>query len=272
MTDHSTSKRRELALSASRANDYQRCPLLFRFRTIDRLAEPKTRAQVRGTVVHAVLEQLHSLERPERTFARAVKTIRPCWEQLLEQEPELAELIPAAETEQFFIEARELIRGYFLMENPQGFDAAGIEHYVDLHLPSGIPVRGFIDRIDIAPTGEIRIVDYKTGRKPPARFGTEAQFQMRFYALLYWRLSGSLPTQLRLMYLSSSEDLVLSPDAQDLEFFEAELVELWERIRRDGHSGIFRPRESRLCDWCAFWQLCPAKGGVPPEYPGWPGP
>src|SRR5699024_4561799 len=49
--------RRPLALSASRAADFRRCPLLYRLRAIDRVPEPKTRAQVLGTVVHSVLEE-----------------------------------------------------------------------------------------------------------------------------------------------------------------------------------------------------------------------
>ena len=38
---------------------------------------------------------------------------------------------------------------------------------MDFTLPNGVPVRGFIDRVDIAPTGEVRVVDYKTGKAPP---------------------------------------------------------------------------------------------------------
>lgn len=57
-----------LALSPSRANDYQQCPLLYRFRAIDKLPEPKTVAQVKGTLVHAVLEEMHGWPRNERLF------------------------------------------------------------------------------------------------------------------------------------------------------------------------------------------------------------
>ena len=38
---------RRPALSPSRAADFKQCPLLYRFRAIDRLAELPTRAQVR---------------------------------------------------------------------------------------------------------------------------------------------------------------------------------------------------------------------------------
>ena len=45
------------ALSPSRASDFLNCPLLYRFRTIDRLPEPPDPVAVRGTLVHAVLEK-----------------------------------------------------------------------------------------------------------------------------------------------------------------------------------------------------------------------
>ena len=143
--------------------------------------------------------------------------------------------------------------------------------YVDAVLPNGVPVRGFIDRVDIAPTGEIRVVDYKTGKKPSPRFSDEAKFQMRFYALVYWRMFGTIPHQLRLMYLKVIDSLFLAPSREELEFFERDLGDLWHKIQSDGQSGNFRPNPSKLCNWCSFQALCPIYGGTPPEYPGWPG-
>ena len=46
---------RRPSLSPSRAADFKTCPLLYRFRTIDRLPEKKSLAAVRGTLVHSVL-------------------------------------------------------------------------------------------------------------------------------------------------------------------------------------------------------------------------
>ncbi|SKX04956.1 RecB family exonuclease [Mycobacteroides abscessus subsp. massiliense] len=45
---------------------------------------------------------------------------------------------------------------------------------------------------------------------------------------------------------------------------------IWRAIQNLGTTGDFRPNPSRLCDWCAHQSLCPAFGGTPPPYPGWP--
>ncbi|OHO32079.1 exodeoxyribonuclease V subunit beta [Corynebacterium sp. HMSC034B08] len=260
---------RPLALSPSRASDYKRCPLQYRFRAIDRLPEPSTEAQVKGTLVHAVLEEMFTWPREERTYPAAVKRLKPTWEQMRIDDPTCAE--PVEDDYQLLVDARTLLRGYFTMENPLGFDAHAQEMPVDFTLPNGVPVRGFIDRVDIAQTGEVRVVDYKTGKKPLPRYSQDAQFQMRFYALVYWRLFGVVPTQLKLMYLKVMDSMILTPSREELEYFERDLAELWWKIEADGKAGSFRPQQSKLCGWCAFQSLCPAFGGTPPEYPGWPG-
>src|SRR5882757_3191396 len=84
------------SLSPSRAADFKTCPLLFRFRTIDKLPEQPSADRVRGTLVHAVLERLFDLPAAERTPEAAAALVAPSWAALLEQEPGLAEIFAAA--------------------------------------------------------------------------------------------------------------------------------------------------------------------------------
>ena len=259
-------KRAPLALSPSRCADYLQCPLLFRFRALDRLPEPKTVAQVKGTLVHAVLEEMHKLPREQRLYPAAVKQLKPTWADMCAKDKDLLELVPEEELYDFLVECRSLLRGYFEMENPQGFDAYATEMYVDTVLPNGVPVRGFIDRVDVAPTGQVRVVDYKTGKKPLPRYSDQAKFQMRFYALVYWRLYGRIPDQLRLMYLKVMDSMFLAPSKEELEYFERDLADLWAKIQADIEAGQFKTKTSKLCGWCPHQSLCPEFGGTPPEF------
>ena len=65
------------ALSPSRAADFMQCPLLYRFRVVDRLPEAPSSAAARGTVVHAVLERLFDLPAAERTLDAARALLAP---------------------------------------------------------------------------------------------------------------------------------------------------------------------------------------------------
>ena len=131
-------------------------------------------------------------------------------------------------------------------------------------------LRGFVDRIDVAPTGEVRVVDYKTGRAPREMSESKALFQMKFYALVLLRTRGIVPAQLRLLYLASGTVLTYAPDEDELLRFERTLSAIWKAILAAGVTGDFRPKPSRLCDWCDHKSLCPSFGGTPPPYPGWP--
>jgi putative RecB family exonuclease len=74
------------------------------------------------------------------------------------------------------------------------------------------------------------------------------------------------------MYLADGEALTYRPDEGELRRFARTLDAMWSAILLAGKSGDFRPNPSKLCDWCSHQALCPAFGGTPPEYPGWPEP
>lgn len=157
------------ALSPSRAGDFLSCPLRYRFRTIDHLPEPQSAAAVRGTVVHKVLENLFDLPAAQRTPEQAGGLLVPAWEQILDAAPEVAEIFGppdgaagAAEgLDDWLTSCRAVLDRYFTLEDPRRLEPAEREVYVETLLDSRLLLRGFVDRIDVAPDGAIRVVDYK---------------------------------------------------------------------------------------------------------------
>ncbi len=264
---------RRPALSPSRASDFKQCPLLYRFRAIDRLPEPSSVAQVRGSVVHAALEQLYLLPAAQRVPETAMALAAPAWERVVAEKPSVVDDVTPELRATLLDEARALLSGYYRLEDPTRFDPQSCEQRVEVELADGTLLRGFVDRIDVADTGELRVVDYKTGKAPPeARALAEfkAMFQMKFYAVALLRSRGVLPARLRLIYLADSQVLDYTPDLDELLRFEKTLMAIWQAIRSAGATGDFRPNPSRLCDWCAHRAHCPVFGGTPPPYPGWP--
>jgi putative RecB family exonuclease len=244
------------------------CPLLYRFRVIDRLPEKPSPAAVRGTLVHAVLERLYDLPSGERTVAAAQALLDPQWTRLLSETPEFATLFADdAEHERWLGQARQMLERYFALEDPQRLEPAQRELYVEAVLDSGLMLRGFIDRLDVAPSGDVRVVDYKTGSAPGRDFEAKALFQMKFYALVLWRLHGTVPRVLQLMYLGNGEVLRYAPDEADLRATERKVQALWEAIERSLTTREWRARRSRLCDWCDHQAICPEWGGTPPPVP-----
>ncbi|AYN42198.1 DUF2800 domain-containing protein [Streptomyces dangxiongensis] len=247
------------------------CPLLYRFRVIDRLPEKPSEAATRGTLVHAVLERLFDAPAGERTAPRAKALIPGQWDRLRESRPEVTELFtddPEGERlTRWLAEAERLVERWFTLEDPTRLEPAERELFVEAELDSGLRLRGIIDRVDVAPTGEVRIVDYKTGKAPRPEYTEGALFQMKFYALVVWRLKRVIPRRLQLVYLGSGDVLTYDPVLADLERVERKLHALWEAISEATETGNWRPRPTRLCDWCNHRAHCPEFGGTPPPYP-----
>ena len=262
------------SLSPSRASDFMSCPMLFRFRTVDKLPEPSSPEAMRGTVVHKVLEDLFDLPAADRTPGRAAELLLPAWEAILEADPEVAEMFGSEgpEVGAWLASCEDSLRRYFALEDPTRLEPAERETYVETLLDSKLLLRGFVDRLDVTPAGEIRVVDYKTGKAPHEAYEAKALFQMKFYALVIWRTRGVIPSMLQLIYLGSGELLRYAPDEHDLLATERKVEALWQAIVTAQETGDWRPQRSALCDWCAHRSICPAWGGTPPPLPAPPEP
>ena len=215
--------------------------------------------------MHAVLQELFELAPADRTLTNGQASIPGVWSRL-SADPELQGLIPDDGLPGWIFEAATLVETYFKLENPAGFNPFACEHPVVVDLAGGVRLKGFIDRVDVAPSGEVRIVDYKTGRPPGETNETGSLYQLKFYALALYRRDGVVPTELKLLYLSNGVSLRYRPDLEELLRFERGLVALWDTIGAAVRSGDFPASRSGACRFCRHQSLCPEFGGVTPPY------
>ncbi|WP_239072808.1 RecB family exonuclease [Cellulomonas oligotrophica] len=252
-------------LSPSRANDFLQCPLLFRLRVVDRLPEPSSTAAARGTLVHAVLEQLFDLPAGDRTVDAAKALVEPAWAVLEAGSAAYADLVVQDEERLALLAtAGRLLETYFTLEDPTRLEPRARELQVRVDLEGGPQLRGVIDRVDVAPNGWVRVVDYKTGRSPRAGYESSALFQMRFYAYVVWKTRGVLPKRLQLEYLGDGVVVSHEPTEAEMLTLEQRVRSIWAGIEDTARSGSWPTRRSKLCDWCSFRDLCPEFGGTPP--------
>lgn len=258
------------SLSPSRATDFQNCPLLYRLRSIDRIPEPPSAAAVKGTLVHQSLEWLFDEPAQLRTLASLRDNFLKACSTLADSEPEAFACFTAGMTspnsDDLLRHVSPLLEAYFRLEQPQFLEPYAREQELSAPLEEHFRIRGYVDRIDRAPDGRIRIVDYKTGKAPGERFAGKALFQLKFYALAWWKTTNEIPAQLQLIYLGSSDVLRYSPSVEDLIATERKILALRDAIARAVIDG-FVPKTGALCSWCSFQTLCPAYGGQPPTMP-----
>jgi putative RecB family exonuclease len=167
----------QLRLSPSRINDFNNCPQLYKYRTIDLLPEPPSIDAERGTLIHTILEDLFELPAADRDLARATELLPSRWQAQIEAKPAIAELV--LDQAAWFKRAEELLGNYFTLEAPTTFEPTYRELHLEMDLSEKLYLHGYVDRLDVAPTGEVRIVDYKTGKSPKPGWEEKALFQLR---------------------------------------------------------------------------------------------
>lgn len=245
-----------IRLSPSRISDYQQCPQLYNYRVIQKLPEPISLDAERGTLVHSILEELMAQPSSDRTLDFARSRISGHWQIQQEKKPELSELVK--DQKEWLDRVSALLANYFQLENPQNFQPTHMEEHLELPTNNSLLLHGYVDRIDIAPTGEVRIVDYKTGKAPKPGFEDKALFQLRFYGLLWFRTNNVVPRLLQLLYLGDAQTIRSYPSESDLLSAERKATKVGEEIQISIEKNYWPTQKSRLCDWCSFKKICPA--------------
>lgn len=249
-------------LSPSRLLDFRKCPKAFEFKSIQRLATQPTAAQMKGTLVHEVLEELFAEKKEQRNLETARMLVPGMWKKV-QNDDYYKELVGTLNETEFLGEVDVLLENYFTIEQPDAFDPIGLETWVRGEL-ADYNVVGVIDRLDRIelPDGEVRVYisDYKTGKKPKARFADEAFFAMRMYALLLEQERGDRAHELRLLYLKETgRDAVLREEVNEttLKRARSEVTELVDAIRNAHKTNTWPTKVGPLCNWCDYQSLCP---------------
>lgn len=247
-------------VSPSRVNQIETCPRQYQYTTIERLPEAKKMATYRGTVFHAILEEmfLRTQESPkDRTPDLAMEIMRELLPDLLN--PEICAEMSLSDTDRqaFVADLAKYIRTYFTMENPTEITSEGIEIKMDVDM-GGYTLRGILDRLDRDPDGSLVIVDYKTGKVPQEKYKASALLPAKIYAYLCEQHLGERPTRIRLLYVQFGKTLTVEVTDEDVSYAEKRVREAWSKIEGWFESGYFPPIRNNLCDkWCSFKNICP---------------
>ncbi|HEY8544439.1 MAG TPA: PD-(D/E)XK nuclease family protein [Acidimicrobiales bacterium] len=253
-----------MSLSPSKVSSFTDCALAFRFSAIDRLPEPPAPWSTKGTLVHTALERLHLLPAAERTPDAALGLLREAAVEM-ESDPEYADLqLDEEAAKAFHDDAADLVRRYFQLEDPRRIEAIGLELLLDVEI-EGVRLRGIIDRLELDEDGELVVTDYKTGSVPSEIHERKRLSGVHIYSLLCEELLGKRPKRVQLLYLRQPVAILTNPTDQTTRGTRRSLTAVWQAVERACEREDFRPRPSKLCDFCAFQAYCPTFGGDPQE-------
>lgn len=249
------------SLSPSKVSSFKDCALAFRLSVIDRLPEPPSPHAAKGTLVHRALELLMWEEEPgDRTREAAQEKLERAVPEVLDGE-EYADLVWGdGERADFVADASSLLDHYFELEDPRSVQVLGTEIRMSVQLGS-LRLSGIIDRLDLDADGELVVTDYKTGRAPSANYEQARLGGVHFYAFLCEQVLGRRPAEVRLLHLREPLTISTTPSDQSIRGLRQQTTAIWAAVEQACRREDFRPKPGRLCDYCAYHDLCPAVGG-----------
>jgi RecB family exonuclease len=131
------------SLTPSKVAAFKDCALAFRFSVIDGLPEPPSEQAFKGTVVHRALELLMWEEpRGQRSLAKALHKLERAFGELAAGTEGLALGLSGERLAEFMDDARQLVRNYFALEDPDSVEVIGTELLIQADIVAGAPQHG----------------------------------------------------------------------------------------------------------------------------------
>jgi DNA helicase II / ATP-dependent DNA helicase PcrA len=237
-----------LVLSHKQIDDYQTCPLKYRYIHLLRVPILRHHTVVYGNTIHKVVEAY--LKRRAAGNYMSLEDLLAVYEREWENQGFLTwehhEARKAA--------GRKALTRFWHDEEAHGVKPTWIEKEFGFTLGPD-RVRGRYDRVDEELLGAI-IVDYKTSEvaeRKDADRRAEKNLQLKIYALAWREMTGALPQRVELRFLDSNVVGRHTPTDADVEEAKSAVrtASLGIRGRRFAATPSYR-----ACRHCAYNQIC----------------
>lgn len=277
-TDLSQGQIARTALSISSADTIRSCPARWASEKLLPTAADPFAAHVIGNAGHDVLEELMRRPNGQRTpddAADILQHLATTWQQDTTR-PEHAVLDDPGSRTRWIAEVYSSISRYWDIEDPNQVDVYATELPVDVTV-SGVPIIGFIDRVDIVESkdGEraLAIRDYKTGKHISAedrrRYGDKHGDQIRIYAEALEATLARLPEDNpwhgarviagSVLYTRHGKSTKVALSAKHRRETMRAHASAWARHNELTSTGVYPATPSGLCTFCPLVNVCPSR-------------
>jgi len=251
--------------SYSRIGCFENCPRQYKFRYIEKpdIVKPEGVEAFMGKMVHETLEQCHKLAMAGRVWSRdqLIADYETRWQEKI---PDTIQVVKKdMRVEDYRNIGRMALERYHDRYAP--FDqetTIGLERRVNFNLDSAgrYKMMGFIDRLTRNASGRLRIQDYKTSGTLPTQPEIDAEAQLALYQIAIeemWPDNDGIELVWHFLQFDTTLTSRRSPE-QLRELREAYIAKI-RKIETAEELGNFPTNETSLCNWCEYYDLCPAK-------------
>jgi putative RecB family exonuclease len=231
-------------LSYSSISTYIECPLKFRLKYIDGLKEKPKSYLSFGKTLHNALQFFYSYRPPPPSLDVVLKYYDENW---------ISEGYANEEEEEgYFSYGKEILTTFYRMHIKNYKIPIAVEHLFNIEI-EGIPLIGFIDRVDKLEDNRAEIIDYKSGKNIFDKSHVEENEQLTLYQLAVEESIGLEVGKLTLYHLPSQTPVSVEARSQEkIDALKSKIMEVAELIAQ----GEFEAKEGRFCP-CDFPEHCP---------------
>src|SRR5436190_1258881 len=239
----------ELVISHKQVDDYQTCPLKYRYVHVLRVPILRHHAVVYGSTIHKVVEH-YLLRRTAGNYTSLEDLLA-----VYEREWDNQGFLTWEHEEARKAAGRQALTRFWHEEEAGGTKPTYVEKEFGFSLGAD-RVRGRFDRVDQDLFGAT-IIDYKTGDVAAQRVAdrrAKESLQLKIYALAWREMMGALPQRVELRFLEANLVGRHPPDEGDTEEAGAAVEAAAAGIRARAFEAT--PSYS-ACRYCAYNQVCP---------------
>ncbi len=255
--------------SYSSLETYKKCPAQFRIRYIDKIDKPDEGIEAfMGKRIHESLEFLYNkaMEGKIPVLDTVLEQYRNVWEYSWHNR--IAIVRKEYKPKDYFTLGERCIAAFYRTYHPFQDPVEGNEIEFDFQLDESDDyiLKGILDRLDNYGDGRYEIHDYKSGKRAMNQYQADHDGQLALYQIALEKHRENVQdVTLVWHFLQHNLEVKSTRTSNQIESLIESIKKRIDTIRHHLKVGQeFPAKQSILCNWCYYWEECPAKDGTNP--------
>ncbi|WNY25381.1 PD-(D/E)XK nuclease family protein [Methanolapillus millepedarum] len=244
---------------------YEKCPLAYKFRYIDKIKPEEAFISIEmfmGSRVHDTLEYVYKQRKKSPmekiTLSELLSYYDFIWKNKWADDVKVVkENMTAAD---YFDQGKLILSEYYHMYQPFDRDETlSVEERIDISI-EGFKLMGFIDRLAVnKENGHVEIHDYKTSNHLPDISDLQNDRQLALYQIGVRKKYEFNDREFDIIYhfLRFKKEIRLQKSDDELEELKKKIVNLIQIIELASWENNFPACVGNACRWCEFSSVCP---------------
>ncbi len=257
------------SFSYSSLETYKKCPAQFRIRYINNIRKPDEGIEAfMGKRVHEALEYLYNEVLNGRIpfFDHVVESYKSYWQDKWHNRIGIVRTQNSSDYYKYLGE--DCIARYYRKYSPFEEPIVGNEIELNFTIDDNVKyqIKGIIDRLDHDGNGNWVIHDYKSGKRALTQNQADKDYQLALYQLgLMIKDRNIKSVKLVWHFLQHGIEVESLRTEKQLNDLSNNIKKQIDEIRlKISNGGAFPAKKSILCNWCYYWEECPAQSGANP--------